>query len=271
MSLFNQQPNSMDNRRSINTKGFQFYNADGFGNSTLKLDLWNDAFISIKIHPAKAKNEQTEREKFDYERVMSTALSVNKACELLDDVPRIVKAFEEGREASSYVDVSGVNLVGYGTMKYKDRQIYYFAIHRNLDNAKIPELSAYFEFPRSYRIQDYDPKTGEHGRGQIPGGEFMLFVKCLEEEIKAVSKATAHSVRMALDISFNRIESKLDSIGRATNAKFDPVVKYGNNSTRLFGNNQTETENMDSVLREAEEAISKNKLPDLNSSDDQPF
>ena len=100
MSLFNQQPNGMDNRRSINTKGFQFYNADGFGNSTLKLDLWNDAFISIKIHPAKAKNEQTEREKFDYERVMSTALSVNKACELLDDVPRIVKAFDPTAIAS---------------------------------------------------------------------------------------------------------------------------------------------------------------------------
>lgn len=269
MALFNQQPNGFDGRRSVNTKGYQFYNAEGFGNSTLKVDLWNEAFISVHIHPARPKHEQTDKEKFDYDRQVSSAIPAIKVNELLDAVPRIIKAFEEGKDANAYVDVAGNNLVGIGTMKYNGNQIYYFAMHRNLDEDKLPEVSAYFEFPKSYRIEDYDPKTGKHGMNGISGGEFHLFVKCLEEQVRAVNKATAHSVRVAFDMVLTRLESKLDAIGKATNAKFDPVTKYGAGSTRLFGNNQTDTENMESVMREAEKAVS-NKLPDLNE-ENSPF
>lgn len=269
MALFNQQPNGLDGRRSINTKGYQFYNAEGFGNSTLKVDLWNDSYVSVRIHPARPKHEQTDKEKFDYDRQVSSAIPANKVNELLDAVPRIIKAFADDKDANAYVDVAGNNLVGIGTLKKSGHRFYYFAIHRNLDDDKIPEVSAYFEFPKSYRIEDYDPASGKHSMNEIAGGEFPLFVKALEEQVKAVNKAVAHSVRMAFDMVITRVESKLDAIGKATNAKFDPVTKYGAGSTRLFGNNQTETENMDSVMREAENAVS-NKLPDLKEGEE-PF
>lgn len=260
MAVFNNhQPNDRD-RRNIITKGFQFFSSTS--KNTLSLNCWNDIFISVKISPMKEDRDETET-KYDYDNAIGSAFSVNKAYELLMDVPRIKKAFEEGTSANSYVDVNGNNLIGFGTMNSNGKQVFYLAIHRNLDDTtRIPEKSAYFEFGENHHIEDYDASTGKFARRTcIQSGEFNLFVQYLEEEIKAANKATAHSVRMALDFTVNRLDHKIDSIGKATGANFG----YKNNYPKknLFADNN-EKETMNSVVREAEESLENTELPDLN-------
>ena len=97
MAFTNQQANSND-RVSVNTRGLQFYNTEGFEPSTLVLNYWNDNMFSIKIHPAKEQSKQTEREKFDYEKSTSSALSITKAEELLSHVGEVIEAHQKGEE-----------------------------------------------------------------------------------------------------------------------------------------------------------------------------
>ena len=224
--MFNGQTNSREQRQTVNTRGLQLYNSEGFDPSTLVLDFWDNAMFSIKLHPAKEKAKQTDREKFDYDQVVNTALSITKAAELLAHVPELVAAHEAGEEISRYVDISGVNLLGIGTKVIDGNCVYFFAIHKQLNDNRIPQASMYYEFLPSECIANYDPKTGEFEKMNKGGkGEFELFIRYLDNGINALTKAYAHSIRVVDQFFRKRLEDKVDSTMVATGAQNN----YANN------------------------------------------
>jgi hypothetical protein len=237
--MFNQQANSKDaGKVNVNTRGLQLYNLGGFDPTTLVLDFWNDSMFSIKLHPAKEKAKQTDREKFDYDQVVSTALSVNKAIELFSNVKAIKDAYIAGEETSRYVSISEVNLLGIGTKKIDDRMVFFFAIHKQLNDNRIPQASMYYEFLIGDVIKDYDPKTGEFDKADSSFGEFELFVRYLENGVNAMTKSVAHSIRVVNNFYHKRIEDKIDSIMAATGAQNNfSRGSYGSrgNGRSLFG------------------------------------
>ena len=230
MAFTNQQANSND-RVSVNTRGLQFYNTEGFEPSTLVLNYWNDNMFSIKIHPAKEQSKQTEREKFDYEKSTSSALSITKAEELLSHVGEVIEAHQKGEECSFYVCIAGVHLMGIGTKNIGDRNVIFFAIHKELNNERIPAESAYFEFNASECITQYDPATGKFEMGNAAPAEFNLFVKYLGTGINAMTKATAHSIRVVNHFYSKRIEDKIDSLMAANGVEYS-----GNNGGSRYRN-----------------------------------
>ena len=209
-----------NNKPSINTRSLQFYNVQGFSSSTVVLSLWNDVFVSIKISNAKKVEEQTNGSVFDYDNGIVTAVPVNKIYDLLAGLDKIKEAYKDNIDASIYVSISGNNLIGYGTRNIDGRQVYYLAIHKGLNEDKIPEISAYYEFNSGFNIENYDPSSGNSTSNLVDDTEFSIFISWLKDQITAASKAVAHSVKVVLDYNLNRIENKLNVIGSAVGARY---------------------------------------------------
>ena len=233
MAMFNnQQPNSGDGKESVNTRGFQLYNSFGEFKSTMSVGYWNDVFLTISIAPLRPKELQTEKEKFDYENDIRAAINTQKLIELLNNYDRIVEAYRKGESANAYVDVSGNNLVGFGTMKGAEGQIFYMAIHRGLNDNRIPSQSGYYQFNHGQSINNYDPKAGTYEIGSDELGEFGLIKKAFEYCIENTMHATAHSIRVVSDWSRQRTENKLDAIASKLGIN---VEQFSGRKNRLFG------------------------------------
>lgn len=240
--MFNQQANSKEERKTVNTRGLQFYNTEGFCPSTLVCDYWDNGMFSIKVHPAKEKAKQTEREKFDYEQAVQTALNMNKASDLLAFFPDLIKAHEEGKEISRYVDIAGVNLLGVGTRNIDGHTVFYFAIHKQLNNDRIPQASMYYQFNEADVIADYNPETGEFSKATGSLGEFEVFTKYLQNGINSMTKAYTHSNRVVDQFFRKRLEDKIDSLMLATGAQ-NNYANNGNSGYRRGGNTNLFSDN----------------------------
>lgn len=238
MAFNNQQVNEKNNQNDINSRGLQLYNSEGFDPSMVSLDFWNDTMFSIRIHPALEKSKQTDKKKFDYDHSTTTALSVNKALEILAHADDIRQAFAKGEDRCFYVEISGVNLFGIGTMEANGKRVIYIAIHRNLDNNRIPSASAYYEFVPNRVIKNYDPKTGNFESSDALTGEFELFTRYLSVGIDGMTRGTAHSIRALARFYERRMESKLDTLMKANGCEYQSSNssggRYNRSSTTLF-------------------------------------
>ena len=70
---YQNQNNKSQANESVNSKGFQFFNKNGIEGSTLILGLWNQQ-ISLRIHPAKDPDKQTDTSVFDYDRSINLVI-----------------------------------------------------------------------------------------------------------------------------------------------------------------------------------------------------
>lgn len=218
-----------EERASVNTRGLQLYNINGFIPSTMAMNFWNDSMFQVRIHPAKPKEQQTDREKYDYQAGASTALTVIKACELIAYVPEIKEAYKNGIETSRYVNIASVNLFGIGTKKVGDEMVYYVGIFKGLNENRIPSQVMYYEFSRSNIIADYNPETGDWKSAEChDSGEFDVFVAYLEAGIHALTNATAHSIRTVNRFSTERLDGRILSILAATGGT-DPFPSRSGN------------------------------------------
>lgn len=268
----NQQAGSKDAKQNVNTRGIQLYNTEGFDPTTLVLDYWNDSMFSIKLHPAKEKSKQTDREKFDYEQVVSTALSMNKAVEILSYCDKIWDAHVAKEEVSCYVNISGVNLLGIGTKNIDDKNVIFFAIHKQLNDNRIPQMSMYYEFLPGEIITNYDPTTGTFGKEASGRGEFELFVRYLSNGIDSMGKSISHSIRVVDNFFRKRLEDKIDSVMAATGAQNNYANNGGGNrrsngGSSLF-NGDSNSSNASAMSKPGAEEES---ISGTNLEEDLPF
>jgi len=195
---FNNQSNNRD-AVNINSRGLQFMNGEStVMASTLVYGYWN-SMVSIKIHPALPEDKQTESSRFNYDEVLSTALTLEKAQAILKfGKESILPAYNEGTKKSRFVKVGGNSILGIGTEQRGGEQIAYITIFKNLDEeTKKPEAQMLYQFKSSYSIDDYDPETGNYTITKGIPSEFMLFLSALEASIEALTYATAHSIKVS--------------------------------------------------------------------------
>jgi len=188
--------NNGDNRKSVNTRIYQFKNKDGFEPSALQVTGW-DEMLSLRINPALEPSKQTKDQVFDYERFVATSLNMEKAMLLLYKINNdIIPAIEKNEEKNVGISVGGDSLVTVGTGKKITGSIRpYIAIHKGLNpETKKAEQSIYYEFKSSMTIDDYDEKTGEYTVHEGYDAEFKLFIELLKSFI-FTSNFAGHSVR----------------------------------------------------------------------------
>lgn len=186
------------NEVNVNTRGYRFMNKDGFCPSTLVCGYWNE-MISLKIHPALPESKQTQSSVYDYNQMIATSLSIEKALILVKKTQEIVyPAIKQGQSRSVAVLIGGNNLVQVGCTAENGKVISYVGIHKNLDpETKRPQESLYYEFLDSSQItiSDYDPETGAYGATEPVNCELETFIEILKASIKALCGAFTHDMR----------------------------------------------------------------------------
>lgn len=237
---FNTQSNNRE-PVNVNTRGIQFMNVNGFVPSTLALGFWND-MVSIKIHPALEKSQQTDSKKFNYEEVVSTALTLEKATVLLSKIQEdVLPAFFDNKDIFRGVPVGGDSLIGAGIKATEEKAIPYLAIFKSLNaETKKPESFIYYEFKTSYTVDDYDPEEGTFNVTQNIPSELKLFASTLTAAIDALTNAFAHSNRHVDKFFRDRLVAQLDEVGTKVGVTPRKNTFSGNyNRKNIFGNKPT--------------------------------
>ena len=252
--------NNSQDKKSTNTRGIQFRNKNGFDPSAISFNFW-DEFLAIRINPALPQAQQTNTKVYDYEKTVSTALSVSKMALLLNRVRTvIVPAITAGEDKTVGVSVGGDSLICVGTGKALTGEIRpYIAIHKSLNQETMkPEMSIYYEFNKDQSIDDYDAKTGKYNCVNGLNSEFLAFELILEASIYALTRAEAHADRLtnqwANDRQSNLLNSIAEKLGLSVQSNNNGYssrnsISFNSNSNNSdYGmKNETETEILNDI------------------------
>lgn len=240
MAYNNMQNNAKDRDDSVNTRSINFYNKDGFDPSTLSLGFWNETFLTLRIAPTLDQNKQTQTRIYDYDKQVSTAMSIQTIMILVHSIRKfIIPAIEAGENKSVGVQVGGDSLIVVGTgVKETGAVKPYVAIHAGLNpDTKKSETSIYYEFNKGKSINDYNSETGSYELVSDINHEFMIFVEILEHAIKALSKADVHAMRTVMRAYNNKLMNSVIAIGNAVHADLPASKSYSNRNNVDFSNN----------------------------------
>lgn len=236
---YSTQNNSRDKDRKddVNTRGIAFYNKEGFDPSALSIGFWNDAFLSLKINPALEKSKQTQSRVFDYEKTVSTALTIPLMKLLSHSIKTwVLPAIEAGEDKSISVQVGGDSLVTVGTGKRLTGDIRPFiAIHKSLNpSTKKPELSIFYEFNRQHVIEDFNESTGDYALQSNIHSELLTFIDIIDASIAALSKGGVHATRVVMKFFNDRLMNSINAIGTKVGAD---MPQYSRQNSGQSGSN----------------------------------
>ena len=226
---------------NVNTRGYRFMNKDGFCPSTLVCGYWNE-MISLKIHPALPESSQTQSQVYDYNQVLATSLSLEKALILVKKTQELIyPAIQNAQDKSIAVLIGGNNLVQIG---YKaEMKASYIGIHKGLDpESKKPQDSLYYQFVDSSEItiEDYDPETGNYSATTPVECELQTFIEILKSSIKALSGAFSHDSRYRDKFYRDKLCSDLSQIGSKLGLDLSSGGGYAPRNNISFGKNMSE-------------------------------
>ena len=226
---------------NVNTRGYRFMNKDGFCPSTLVCGYWNE-MISLKIHPALPESSQTQSQVYDYNQVLATSLSLEKALILVKKTQELIyPAIQNNQDKSIAVLIGGNNLVQIG---YKaEMKASYIGIHKGLDpESKKPQDSLYYQFLDSSEItiEDYDPETGNYSATTPVECELQTFIEILKSSIKALSGAFSHDSRYRDKFYRDKLCGDLSQIGSKLGLDLSSGGGYAPRNNISFGKNMSE-------------------------------
>ena len=230
--MFNKQNN--DEKKKVNTRSMQMFNKDGFYPSTMVLGLWDNSFFTFKIHDK--KDNPTEKEVFDYNKGISTAINLEKAMVILEGLrEEIIPALKDGKEKSIGVNISGTNVFVVGTKCINETVVPYVGIFVGLNESRRPESFAMYELKSSQAILNYNHETGDFEHGTV-NSEILLLERFLSEGIKALTNSVAHSIRVVDNFYRTKLDSTLASIASATGAESKSWGGgYSSKNNNIFG------------------------------------
>ena len=229
------------NEINVNTRGYRFMNKDGFCPSTLVCGYWNE-MISLKIHPALPESSQTQSQVYDYNQVLATSLSLEKALILIKKTQELIyPAILSNQDKSIAVLIGGNNLVQIG---YKaEMKAAYIGIHKGLDpESKKPQDSLYYQFLDSSEItiEDYDPETGNYSATTPVECELQTFIEILKSSIRALSGAFSHDSRYRDKFYRDKLYGDLSQIGSKLGLDLSSGGGYTPRNNISFGKNMSD-------------------------------
>lgn len=191
----NRGNNGQDRSNDTNTRGIQLKNRDSeFYPSAISVGYWND-MISVRINPALPPEQQTESAAFDWKQFLNTALTLEKATTLVDEIEtHVYKAVEAEEEIFRGVPLGGDGIIGVGGRKVADKYITIVALFRQIDpETRIPAKKSFYEFKTGAVVENYNENTGELAVKQGVQGELKLFTDEIKAAIVLLGNAAAHA------------------------------------------------------------------------------
>lgn len=181
---------------SVNTRGLQLKNRNGFEVATMVVQYWDEK-LNIMLHP-QLKNP-TEKQVYDYEQKIMVTLYADKAKSLLKGLEKIIdKAIEENKEASVAITLSkNSNMLVVSTVLKENSLHVVTTVCRDINpETKIPNQRYSYTFIKDDEVvENYDPKTGSFSSVHEVQSEYELFKETLAEYTKLIHQANVHSDR----------------------------------------------------------------------------
>ena len=230
MEYSNQDSNKRE-QVNVNTRGVSFMNSEGsLAQSALLVGYWNST-ISLKLHPTLPADKQTDFKKFDYDEVINTALTLEKAVALDKIVGRAMLALSSTEDFFKGISVGGDGLVGIGVKHVEDdKAVAFLGIYKSLDpGTRIPKVYNLYQFKETMIIDGYSPETGNFNVTSDQS-ELELFKKVLEASIAGLSNANQHATRHVDKFFRDKLTNNINAVGNKLGV--DMGANYGGGYNR---------------------------------------
>ena len=213
MSFENYNKGNIKSNDSVNSKGIQFKNRNGFDASTLVVQYWDDK-LNLILHPVLKNPEGVQV--YDYEQRIMITLRVDKAMALLKALDVIMdKAIEENKETSVAVTTGNNNMLVVSSVLKEGSLNMVLTVCREINpDTKTPGQRFSYTFIKDEEVvRGYDPKTGSFEDVVELQSEYFVFKNALDEYIRMMAQAQAHSDRYFDKYYRNQLADKVTKIG----------------------------------------------------------
>lgn len=227
MSFENYNKGNIKTNDSVNSKGIQMKNRNGFDASTMVIQYWDDK-LNIILHPVLKNPEGVQV--YDYEQRIMITLRVDKAMSLLKALDVIMdKAIQENKETSVAVTTGNNNMLVVGSVLKEGSLNIVLTVCRELNpDTKMPGQRFSYTFIKDEEIvTGYDAKTGSFDEVMELQSEYMVFKNALQEYIDMMAQAQVHSDRYFDKFYRNQLADKVTKIGTKVGALDSKGGSYG--------------------------------------------
>ena len=266
---YQNQNNKSQANESVNSKGFQFFNKNGIEGSTLILGLWNQQ-ISLRIHPAKDPDKQTDTSVFDYDRSINLvippfmAAAIAKKCN-----EKFIPALDKGEEYTIGFAIGNSSVLVVSTgVKKTGKVMPYIAILRNIQpKTLIPNDMMSYTFNANLLLPTYDgAETATTFVNDF--AEAIYFIQALKHLAVAVLAGENHGRRF-VEKRFNDQVFKLykdisDKIGGSFYASNGSARSY-NDVPSVWGTPSQQTMSNNIPNTQSVEPTNVGSMDDLDS------
>ena len=227
MSFENYTKGNIKNNDSVNSRGIQLKNRNGFDASTMVMQYWDDK-LNVILHPVLKNPEGVQV--YDYEQRIMITLRLDKAMALLKAMDVIMdKAIQENKETSIAVTTGNNNMLVVGSVLKEGALNIVLTVCRELNpDTKIPGQRFSYTFIKDDEIvTGYDAKTGSFEDVLELQSEYMIFKNALQEYINMMAQAQVHSDRYFDKYYRTQLNDKVTKIGTKVGALDSKGGGYG--------------------------------------------
>lgn len=226
----NQQQRSL-----VSTIGNQFYGISPEGDKALSISYLENN-LSIGIHGT-LNNPQDPTKKYDYKSGNIIYLPGKKAKSLARIVTKIRNQIAENSDVEEIAVNASSNLieVSDGT-KFGLNQGVTIAVYNNINENKISEAFAIFQFRNEDVISGYDYKSGTYNKSTLDA-DVDFFIDALKEFSKASTNAYAHFNKKEFNFNMNGVVNRQKQIMQALGIQAEtPASVRGNWNQNSYNN-----------------------------------
>lgn len=219
--------NQQTSQKLISTIGNQFYGSSPEGDKALSVSYLENS-LSIGIHGT-INNPQEPNKKYDYKSGNIIYLTGKKAKSLARVVNKIKTQIIEKQDVEEIAVNSASNLieVSDGT-KFGMQQGVTIAIYNNINEQKISESYAIFQFRNEELISGYDVKSGTYNKSTLDT-DVDFFIDSLKEFSKASTNAYAHFTKKEINFNMNGIVNRQRQMMQALGIQIETPASVRNN------------------------------------------
>lgn len=224
---------------SVNSRGFQFFNKDGFDPSTMIISFWNQQLV-IKMHPAKEESKQTESSVYDYDKSINLVIPPVIAKSIANiSKTKLLPALEKGEEytVGFVVGANSVLTLSTGVKRFGTLKPYALISRGIQQGSLVAEDTQAYEFNQNMVIFNYIGEGKNEDIDFMPYyGELYYFIEVLDHMSSAILGIENHARRF-VDKRFN------DNVFELYKAIANHIGANFYNSNGQYSNKGTGSEN----------------------------
>lgn len=253
-------------KKTINTNSIQFYNKDA--KATLITGFW-EGTLTLKICPTLPDNKQTKTSVYDYETFVNAALTHEKLYDLSQALNVVKASVAEGiytfepmgvPAGAGYVEIGPASVYGI------DIDGIAMTIYNGIGADGKAENKFTYLFNKSNYFKNYANGGGEYSKSDLYEAEFNRFVIVINESIKALTNAVAHTVRTTNMYTNDSIIKSLAALKEKAGVEVSDYSggykkNYSSNVSTYMGVNKMESSKPDDTYIKFGGVVVEDRLP----------